>query len=205
MGFFPRTPSFTNLSFVDTPDPLTGHSHHLHTLHVFVGRRGLTFVQNVPLPSTHSSNCLSSRICNLMRRGPIHLLPPAKGARRSPLIYPVNTIWSDGQPRRIRCYKMSSIDNGLWCGDATTQAASDDAPAQRRGWRGVLSFSFEVCACQGRVTLPWQSLRGVRASNNNVLLPSTYFSHCLFLSVCNLMRLCPILLGGSFGVRYSDS
>ena len=56
---FPRTPSFTNLSSVDAPDPLTGHSYRLHTLHDFVGTRGLTFVQNVPLPATHSSDCLS--------------------------------------------------------------------------------------------------------------------------------------------------
>jgi len=42
MGFFPRTASFTNLSFVDAPNPLTGHSYLLHTLYVFVGTRGLT-------------------------------------------------------------------------------------------------------------------------------------------------------------------
>jgi len=77
IGFFPRTPSFTNLSSVDSPDPLTGHSYRLHTLHNFVGPRGLTFVRNVLLPSTHSSDCLSSSICNLMCRGPIHLLPHA--------------------------------------------------------------------------------------------------------------------------------
>ena len=61
---------------------------------------------------------------------------------------------------------MCSIDSGLWCWDATTQAAGDDAPSQRRGWRGVLSFSFEVRVRQGRVTLPCKSLRGVRAPNN---------------------------------------
>jgi len=60
---------------------------------------------------------------------------------------------------------MCSIDSGLWCWDATTQAASDDAPSQRRGWRGVLSFSFEVRVRQGRVTFPCKSLRGVRAPN----------------------------------------
>jgi len=38
IGFFPRTPSFTNLFSVDAPDPLTGHSYHLHTLHDVVGR-----------------------------------------------------------------------------------------------------------------------------------------------------------------------
>jgi len=54
---------------------------------------------------------------------------------------------------------MCAIDNGLWCWDATTQAASDDPPSQHRGWRGVLSFSFEVHACQGRVTLSCKSLR----------------------------------------------
>jgi len=77
MGFFPWTPSFTNLSFVDAPDPLTGHSYLLHTLHDLVGTRGLTFVRNVLLPSTHSSDGLSSSVCNLMRRRPIHLRPLA--------------------------------------------------------------------------------------------------------------------------------
>jgi len=47
--FFPRTLSFTNLSFVDAPDLLIGHSYLLHTLHIFVGTRGLAFVQRVPL------------------------------------------------------------------------------------------------------------------------------------------------------------
>jgi len=60
---------------------------------------------------------------------------------------------------------MCSIDSSLCCGDATTQAASDDAPSQRQGWRGLLSFSFEVRSCQGRVTLSYKSLRGVRALN----------------------------------------
>jgi len=165
MGFFPWTPSFTNLSFVDAPDPLTGHSYLLHTLHVFVGTRVLTFVQFVPLPSTHSSNYVSSSVCNLMRCHPIHLLPPAYGTRRSPLIDPVNRIRSDGRPRHIQCYKMCSIDSRLWCWDTPTQVASDDAPSQRQGWREVLSFSFEVRAYQGRVTLTCKSLQGVRAPN----------------------------------------
>jgi len=77
IGSFPRTPSFTHLSYVDSPDPLTGHSYRLHTLHDFVGTRGLTFVRNVLLHSTHSSDCVSSGVCNLMRRGPTHLLPLA--------------------------------------------------------------------------------------------------------------------------------
>jgi len=77
MDFFTRTPSFTNLSFVDAPDPLTGHSYLLHTLHVFVGTRGVTFVQNVPLLSTHSSDSLPSSVCSFMRHGPIRLLAPA--------------------------------------------------------------------------------------------------------------------------------
>jgi len=62
---------------------------------------------------------------------------------------------------------MYSVDSGLWCWDATTQAASDDAPSQRQGWRGVLSFSFEVGVRQGRVTLPCKSLGGVRAPNTD--------------------------------------
>ena len=77
MGFFPRTLCFTNLSFVDTPGPLIGHSYLLHTLHIFVGTRGLPFEQNVPLPSTHAFDCLFSSVCNLMRRLPIYLLQPA--------------------------------------------------------------------------------------------------------------------------------
>jgi len=112
---FPSGSIFTNLSSVDAPDPLTGHSYLLHSLHVFVGRRGLTFVQNVPLPATYHSVGLSSRVCNLTRRRPIHLPLLAYGVRRSPLIYPANRILSDGRPRRIRCYNMCSIDSGLWC------------------------------------------------------------------------------------------
>jgi len=77
MGFFPRTPSFTNLSSVDAPDQLTGYSYLLHTLHDFVGTSGLTFVRNILLPPTNSSDCLSSSVCNLMRRGPNHPVPPA--------------------------------------------------------------------------------------------------------------------------------
>jgi len=73
IGFFPQTPSFTNLSSMDAPDPLTGHSYLLHTLHELVVTRGPTFLRNVPLPSTHSSDCLSSSFCNLIRRLPIHL------------------------------------------------------------------------------------------------------------------------------------
>jgi len=65
---------------------------------------------------------------------------------------------------------MCYIDGGLWCWDATTHVASEDAPSQRWGWRGVLSFSFEVHVHQGRVTLPCKSLRGVRAPNTNMVL-----------------------------------
>jgi len=67
---------------------------------------------------------------------------------------------------------MCSIDSGLWCWDATTQAASDDAPSLRRGWSGVLAFSFEVGMRQGRVTLPCESLRAVRAPNTSSPLRS---------------------------------
>ena len=71
MGFFPRTPSFTNLSFVDAPNPLTGHSYLLHTLHIFAGTRGLIFGQNVPSPWTHSPDCLSSSVRSSMLHRPI--------------------------------------------------------------------------------------------------------------------------------------
>jgi len=77
LGIFPRTPSFTNLSSVDAPDPLTGHSYLLHTLHDFVDTRGLTWVHNVPLPLTQLSDCQSSSVCNLMRHFWIRLLPVA--------------------------------------------------------------------------------------------------------------------------------
>ena len=64
---------------------------------------------------------------------------------------------------------MSSIDSGIWCWDPTTQVASDDVPSQRRAWRVVLSFFFEVRVNQGRVTLHCKSLRGVRAPNTHIV------------------------------------
>jgi len=98
ISFFPQTLSFTNMSFVNSPDPLTWHSDLLHTLPFFVAKRGLSCMQNVPLPLTHSSDCRSSSVCNLMRCGPIHLPPLAYGALRPPLIYPANRIRSDRWP-----------------------------------------------------------------------------------------------------------
>ena len=62
------------MAFVDALDPLTGHSYLLHTLHVFVGTRGLTFLQKVQLLLTHCSDCLFSSVCNFMHRCPIPLL-----------------------------------------------------------------------------------------------------------------------------------
>jgi len=140
-------------------------------------------MQNVPLPSTNSPDCLSSSVCNLIHRCPIHLLPIASGARRSPLIYPSNRIQADGRPQRIRYYQVCSNDRGLWCWDATTQAASDDSGSQRRGWRGVLSFFFGVRARQCRVTLSQKSLWGVCAPNSseypNSLRIFGHFNHAL--------------------------
>jgi len=137
LGFFPRTPSFYSLSFVDSRDPLTRHSYLLHILPVFVGKRGLTGMQSVPLPSTYSSTCLSSSVSHYMRRCPIHLPGPAYRARRSPLIYPANRIWSDGRPRSIQYYKTCSNDPVLWGWDTTIQSASDVTPSKPRGWRAV--------------------------------------------------------------------
>jgi len=135
-------------------------------------------VPSVPLLSTCSSDLLYSRVCNLMCRRPIHLLPLAHGARISLLVYPANSIRSDTWPRRRWCYNMYSIDRGLWCWDATTPAARDDARSQLRGLRGVFSFSFKVHACQGRVTLPCKSLRGVPGSNNiAIILRFTLFTY----------------------------
>jgi len=76
MAFFPQTLSFTNLSSEHAPDPLTGHSYFLHTLHVFVGTRGLAFVQTVLSLSTQASDWLCSSVCNLMPHRLIHQLPP---------------------------------------------------------------------------------------------------------------------------------
>jgi len=72
IGVFRRTPSFTNLSSVDAPDPLTGHCYLLHTPHDFEGTRGLTCLQNVPL---HSTVCLpaSVTLCAVLRFTCFHL------------------------------------------------------------------------------------------------------------------------------------
>jgi len=80
---------------------------------------------------------------------------------------------------------MCSIDSGLWCWDATTQAASDDAPSQRWGWRGVLSFSFEVRVRQGRILYP------VNPYGESVRLTQTYFVlvRLLFLLKVTLWRM----------------
>jgi len=125
-------------------------------------------MQNISLPSTHCSDDLSSSVCNLMRRHPIHLLTLAHGAPRSPSIDPANRIRSQRRPLLIQYYKVSSNDSGLWCWDATTQAASDDAPSQLRGCRVLLPFFFKVCVRQGRVTLSQKSSLEVRAPNTYV-------------------------------------
>jgi len=67
---------------------------------------------------------------------------------------------------------MRSLSNGLWCWDTTTQAASDDAPSQRRGWTAAFSCSFAVRVRQGRLTLPCKSIRGVRGPNTSPPLRS---------------------------------
>jgi len=81
---------------------------------------------------------------------PSYILPTGSGQWNSGDVYGVMR----GIPLRA-----------LWCWDATTHAASDNTPSECRGWSGVLSLAFEVPACQGRVTLPCKSLRGVRAPN----------------------------------------
>jgi len=96
--FFPSDSIFYQPVLCGCNQSLTGHSYLLHTIHVFVGTRGLTFVQSVLLLSTHSSQWLSSSVCNLIRHRLIHLPRPGSGARRSPLIYLVNRIRSDGRP-----------------------------------------------------------------------------------------------------------
>jgi len=138
-------------------------------------------VQNVPLVSTQPSDSASSCVCNLMRRRPVDLTPLAYGARRPLLISPANRIRSAQRRRCIGCYKMGSIDSGLWCWDATTHAVSDDAPSQRRGKRGVLSFSLEVGVRQGSVSLPCKSLRGVSAPNTSSPLGSVRPEYAMFI------------------------
>jgi len=113
MGFVPRTPSFTNISFVDSPDPVTGHSYLLHTLRAFVGNRGSACMLNVRLYLTHLSDCLSACVCNLMCHRPVNLILPAYGARQSPLVYPANRNQADGRLGGIHCYQMSSNPSGL--------------------------------------------------------------------------------------------
>jgi len=53
--------------------------------------------------------------------------------------------------------------------------------SQRRGWRGVLSFFFEVRVREGRVTLPCKSLRGVRAPNTSSPLRSVRPKYSMFI------------------------
>jgi len=159
MGCFPRTPSLTNRSFLNAPDPLTGHRYLLHTPHIFEGTRGQTFVQNVPLPSPYSADCQTSRVCSSMGRCPDSPAFTCLRSRRPPLVYPANRVRSVRWPRSIRCYSIRSIDCGLWCWDAIPLAASHDTVSPHRGRRGVLSFSFEVRTCEGRVTLLCKSLR----------------------------------------------
>jgi len=145
MGFFPQTPSFTNLSFLELPAPVTRHSYLLRTLRLLVGKRGLTFMQNVLLPSSHCPDDLSSSVCNLMRHCPIYLLPLAYGAQRSPLTYPANRIRLDRQPQHIRCYKMCSSDSGLWYGEATTQGPVTRCPNAGAGGGCYLCASKFMC------------------------------------------------------------
>jgi len=79
---FPSDPSFTNLSSVDAPDPLTGHSYLHHALHVFVGTRGLTFVQmSRYLRPTLQPACLqvSVTLCSVVRFTRLHLHRVAGG------------------------------------------------------------------------------------------------------------------------------
>jgi len=76
MGFFPWTAFFTNMSFVDSPNPLTAHSYHLHTLRVFVGKKGLTSVQiSRYLQPRHPtvSLCISVKLCSPFRSTFFHL------------------------------------------------------------------------------------------------------------------------------------
>jgi len=82
MGVFPRTPAFTNLSFVDAPNPLTGHSYLLHTLHVFVGTRGLLSCKTSRyLRPTLPTVCLHMSVtsCAVVRFTCIHLYKVPEG------------------------------------------------------------------------------------------------------------------------------
>jgi len=187
-GGFPSDSIFYQLVLCDSADPLTVHSYLLHTLHVFVDMRGIISEQSVLLPSTHSSDCRSSNVDHIMRRRPTHLPQPVSGAQRSPLTCPANRVRWPAPPQRIRCCKVHSIDTGLWCWDATPQVASDDTPSQRGGWRGRLSVSFEVRACQGRITLASKSLEGVHAPNTRSP-PSKSSSGILYLGIESIFAL----------------
>ena len=82
MVLLPRTPSCTNSSFVDSPDPLTGHSILLHTLRAFVGKRGLTIVRTSRyFRPTSTMWCLwiSVTLCASLRFTCFHLHKVSEG------------------------------------------------------------------------------------------------------------------------------
>ena len=59
-----------------------------------------------------------------------------------PLIYPANSIWSDGRRRRIWCYGDAANDHFFWWEQATTMPSFGDLRSQRRGQRGMLDPHF---------------------------------------------------------------
>ena len=54
------------------------------------------------------------------------------------LIYPANSIRSEGRRRRIRCYHDAARDHAFRWEQATTMPSYDDLRFQHRGPRGVL-------------------------------------------------------------------
>jgi len=187
MAVFPPSPCYTNVSFVDSPDPLTGHSYLLHTLHVFVGKRSLTCSHDDPEPSTYIFDMVSLRVCNIMRLCPVHLLLLVYAAPRSPRIYLTNRIQSNRRPGCVACYMIGSNDSGLWCQDARTPLSGGASLFQRQGQRAALSIFFKVHARQGRVTLHPTGLHEVRAPNTCSPLRSVRSAYSMSIKQFNFL------------------
>jgi len=82
MALLPPTPSWTNMSFVDSPDPLTGHCYPLDTLNIFVGKRCQTWVKmSRHHQPTLLPGCLrmSATTCAVVRFTCLHLYMVRQG------------------------------------------------------------------------------------------------------------------------------
>jgi len=177
MGFFPRTASFTNLSFVDAPDPLTGHSCLLHRLHVFVGTRGLPFVQaSRYLQPTAPTICLQVAVdlCPVFRFTcpQLHMVPeglPSYTPR-------TGSVRMDGRDVSgvIRCVPFTVF---IGVGTQLPRRPAMTRHPKAGAGGGCYLFSFEVRPCEGRVICPVNPYREsvivLRAPLFELVIPNT--------------------------------